>query len=148
VAETGEWSSTIEGDKLYLRRAREALPLLVRQAEAARTIEYNEIARELGMPNPRNLNYVLGAIGNTLGELSESRREGIPPIQCLVINKNTGLPGEGVGWFLDIPEAFKGLSRARQREIIDGKLQDIFGYTRWREVLDALGLSYVPPNFA
>ena len=37
---------------LYQRRAFSALPLLVRQAEAGRTIHYEQLARELGMPNP------------------------------------------------------------------------------------------------
>lgn len=147
MAETGDLSSTIEGDKLYQKRAREALPLLVRQAEAARTIEYTELARELKMSNPRNLNYVLGAIGNTLAELSSSWVSAIPPIQCVVVNKSTGLPGDGIGWFLHLPEEFGSLSRARQREIIDGKLQDVFGYTRWRAVLTALNLPYEPQNY-
>lgn len=142
-----EASLRIEGDQLYQQRARAALPLLVRQAEAARSIEYNELATELGMPNPRNLNYVLGAIGKSLRELSEQWRSEIPPIQCVVINKNTGLPGQGVGWFMDLPEAFKSLSKSRQREVIDAKLEDIFSYQRWPDVLQAFNLPYVPVNY-
>ena len=38
---------------LYQRRAFSALPLLVRQAQAGRTIHYEQLARELGMPNLR-----------------------------------------------------------------------------------------------
>ena len=59
-------ATPLSGDKLYQERARAALPLLVRQAEAATPIFYSSLARELGMPNPRNLNYVLGCIGQTL----------------------------------------------------------------------------------
>lgn len=64
--ETAAISKNIQGDKLYQQRAREALPLLVRQASACETIYYQELADEMGMPNPRNLNYVLGSRSNTL----------------------------------------------------------------------------------
>jgi len=146
MGETGERSSTIDGEKRYQQIARKALPLLVRQAGAAHNITYNELAQELGM-RPRNLNYVLGAIGNTLSELGRRWGNIIPPIQCVVVSKKTGLPGEGVGWFLNMPEDFKTLSRARKREIIEGKLQDIYGYSRWHVVLKELGLQYVAPDY-
>ncbi len=64
--ETGEVAKFIEGKKLYQERARKALPLLVRQALANQPILYSDLAQELDMPNPRNLNYVLGSIGYTL----------------------------------------------------------------------------------
>src|SRR4051794_35751946 len=96
---TAEIAEPISGDALYQRKAREALPILVRQAEACRPITYGDLAEEIGMPNPRNLNLPLGSIGQTLENLSKRWREKIPPLQCLVVNKNTGLPGEGIDWF-------------------------------------------------
>jgi len=60
---TAKISAPISGEKLYQERARAALPLLVRQAQAGAPIFYSDLADELGMPNPRNLNYVLGSIG-------------------------------------------------------------------------------------
>ena len=96
----GEFAKYISGDKLYRERARKALPLLVRQAQARRKIYYSDLAPKLGMANLRNLNYALGYIGQALASLSEEPGwKEIPPIQCLVVNKQTGLPGEGVGWF-------------------------------------------------
>ena len=64
--ETAKTAQPISGDKLYQERARRALPLLVRQAQAHAKIYYLDLALELGMPNPRNLNYVLGSIGQAL----------------------------------------------------------------------------------
>ena len=69
--ETGEVAKSIEGEKLYQKRARKALPILVRQALAHQPIFYSDLANELDMPNPRNLNYVLGSIGQTLQEISD-----------------------------------------------------------------------------
>jgi hypothetical protein len=66
---TAQIAEPIAGDKLYQHRARLALPLLVRQAEAGKPIIYSDLAEELGMPNPRNLNYPLGSIGSTIENL-------------------------------------------------------------------------------
>lgn len=137
----------ISGDKLYQERARQAFPLLVRQAEAGQTVFYSSLAEELGMPNPRNLNYVLGSIGQTLENLSKVWKEPIPPIQCLVINKVTGLPGEGIGWFLVKKEEFSKLSRLKQREIVSGELARIRAYPKWPAVLSAVGLAPTKANF-
>ena len=118
-----------EGEKLFQRRALEALPLLVRQAKAGRTIYYSELADELEMPNPRNLNYVLGALGREL-ELLSSRwgEDKIPPLQCLVVNQQDGTPGEGVGWFVLDKEDFKKRTSAEKKRIVDAMLVGVFEY--------------------
>lgn len=73
-----------------------ALPILVRQALSRKPINYSKLASELEMPNPRNLDYVLGSVGSALNNISQRRKWGSrkhPHIQSLVINKNTRLPG-------------------------------------------------------
>ncbi len=137
----------IFGDKLYQERARAALPLLVRQAEAATPIFYSSLARELGMPNPRNLNYVLGCIGQTLEQLQREKRQPVPPIQCLVVNMATGLPGEGIGWFVVKKEDFSKLPLKRRREIVQAELQRVYAYPRWREILLELDLEPIEQDF-
>ncbi len=82
--ETGQIAKALSGDKLYQERARKALPILVRQALANQHIYYSDLTIELGMPNPRNLNFVLGSIGQSLQQLSTTWQEDIPPINCLV----------------------------------------------------------------
>lgn len=54
--ETAQKAQPIWGSKLYQQRAQKALPILVRQAKARQSIYYSQLAQELGMPNPRNLN--------------------------------------------------------------------------------------------
>ena len=122
------------------KRARAALPLLVRQAEAGAPVFYSDLAEELGMSNPRNLNYVLGSIGQSLKLLSKAWKSKVPPIQCLVVNKNTGLPGEGIGWFLVKKEDFSRLPLRQKRSIVEAELQHVFSYPHWQEVLEALEL--------
>lgn len=147
MSATAEVAAPISGEKLYQERARAALPLLVRQAEAGVPIFYSDLAQELGMPNPRNLNYVLGSIGQSMEYLSKAWKEKVPPIQCLVINKSTGLPGEGIGWFLTHKRDFAALPLRRRRAIVDAELQHVYAYPRWREVLVALGLKPAKTDF-
>ncbi|MFT3961630.1 hypothetical protein [Propionivibrio sp.] len=135
------------GDKLYQERARSAFPLLVRQAEAATPIFYSSLARELGMSNPRNLNYVLGCIGQTIQHISRQKNEPIPPIQCLVVNKATGFPGEGIGWFDIKMDDFSSLPLKRRREVVQTQLQRVYDYPLWCNLLSELDLTPVETNF-
>jgi hypothetical protein len=118
------------------------------------TITYSDLALELEMPNPRNLNYVLGCIGKTLQALSKEWGREAPPIQCLVINKHTGLPGEGIGWFLTDTDAasqlenYENLSKRQQRDLVHSQLQRVFTYPCWGDVLQALDLKPAPLDYS
>jgi hypothetical protein len=144
---TAAISEPISGKKAYQVRARAALPLLVRQAEAGAPVFYSDLAQELGMPNPRNLNYVLGSIGQSLELLSKVWKVKVPPIQCLVVNKGTGLPGEGIGWFLVKKEEFATLPLRQKRAIVEAELQHVFSFPQWQEVLQALELEPATSDF-
>lgn len=144
IMSTVEVSNNLWGDKLYQQRARKAFPFLVRQALIGTPIYYSDLAEEVGMPNERNLNYVLGCIGTTILELSNQKNEDIPPIQCLVINKSTKLPGEGIGWFISKAD-FKKLDTKQKRIVVNGQLSKVYSYPCWLELLDELGLN--PPDF-
>lgn len=146
--ETAKISAPISGDKLYQIRARKVLPVLVRQAEAGIPIFYSALAEEVGIPNPRNLNYVLGSIGTTIENLSKAWKQKIPPIQCLVVSKSTGLPGEGIGWFLVKKEDYSSLNRRQQRAIVKAELQRIYSYAKWRTVLSELSLQPTKLDFS
>lgn len=146
MRETGELAKDLWGDKTYQRRARVVLPLLVRQAEAGEKIYYSDLATEMGMTNPRTLNYPLGCVGGALASLSARWGEAVPPIQCIVVNKRDELPGEGIGWFMPRVEEFRRLPRTRQRRLLEEALAGVFAYPRWREVLRELRLPD-PPSF-
>jgi hypothetical protein len=88
----------------------------------------------MDMPLARNLNYVLGAVGNELKALSKKWKEKIPLINCLVINKQKKTPQRGIGFFMSV-EKFKKLPRARQKEILHDIYRDIWDYPRWDDVL-------------
>ncbi|MCF6328794.1 MAG: hypothetical protein L3J02_03230 [Henriciella sp.] len=145
--DTAQIAEPLTGDKLYQQRARQALPFLIRQAQAEEPITYENLASELKMPNPRNLNYVLGSIGKALNNLSDLWGEDVPPLQCLVVNKGSGLPGEGISWFIRDLADYNKLSRRQRRQVIDTELTKIYGYTKWSKVLKKFGLKAAQQDF-
>lgn len=66
----------------------------------------------------------------------------------MVVNKRTGLPGEGIGWFLIKEEDFSKLSLKKRRDIVQAELQRIYIYPKWHELLEALGLSEAQKDFS
>lgn len=130
----------LKSQKLYVQRARVVFPILVRQAQIGQTLFYSELANEVGMPNPRNLNYVLGAIGDAINTISDDWDEEIPPIQCLVINKSKGLPGEGFLGFLSDTRGYLNANKSKRKSIIREVLSEVFMYENWEEVLSELSL--------
>jgi len=134
------------GQKLYEQRARKALPVLVRQALLGNRVTYGSLAKELQMGSPRNLNYVLGTIGSALHQLGTIWRINIPPLQCLVVNSRTGIPGRGIGWFAD-PAKFQKLPRQQQRHVVDSELYRVSVFPKWPEVLAAFDLKPAIDDF-
>ncbi|MFN3425668.1 MAG: hypothetical protein ACK40C_13280 [Novosphingobium meiothermophilum] len=142
MAETASQTDNMFGDKLYQVRARQALPILVRQALSRKPIFYKALAAELGMPNPRNLNYVLGSIGTTLNELASDPEWGeIPHIQSLVINQQRRLPGEGFEGFLaQRMKEYQKLSLAEKRAYLDAYWHENTGNKRGHGSAGSTGL--------
>ena len=123
---------------LTKERSRAILPILVRQAMARQKIKYKDLGEELGLHH-RALRYPLGCIGDILSEMSEQWPEEIPQIQGLVVNQETGLPGDNVHFLRHRPDP-------REKEaIVEAVLGKVFSYPRWLDVLEELGLSPAAP---
>ena len=129
------------GQKLYQQRARIALPILVRQAMASKKIYYGDLAEEIEMPNARNLNLVLGCIGDAISELNELKpeEERIPFVNSVVVNKETGLPGDSVHIIR------QELDSRQKLIIVNNELADVFSYAKWTSLLDEFGLQMPDP---
>jgi hypothetical protein len=141
---TAQVAQDFHGSKLYQSRARLVLPILVRQARARQPLYYEVLAREIGMPNPRNLNYPLGCIGRALNELATSWGEDVPPIEALVVNQNTRLPGPGFDGFLE-EQGESWATKEERRALIEQYWAKIYAYPYWDDVLAELGLNPAKP---
>lgn len=136
------YSELLNGEKLFQQRARVSLPILIRHAKAGRPITYSSLAQLIKIPNPRNFNKILGAIGDCLVELGTSTNLEIPPITCLVLNQTTGLPSEGIGYAIDTKK-FRKLLKHEQKEFLKNVLLDIYSFEHWDWVLRELKLQPV-----
>jgi hypothetical protein len=140
-------SDLLEGTKLYVQRAKLVLPILVRQAKAGETIFYSDLAKEVGMPNPRNLNFVLGAIGNAIIALEKRLQIGkIPLINCIVINQTNHLPGDGINFFISKVN-FEKLTKNQKKEALNRLLAEIYTYPQWDKILIELNLKQAKIDF-
>lgn len=129
----------ISGGSKSKKRARIILPILVRQAMARQKIPYGKLGEEIGVHH-RALRYPLGYIRKMLGKLGKQWKEEIPHIQGLVVNQDTGLPGDGVIFLFG-----RRLNPREKEAIVEQKLGDIFSYPKWLDVLNALGLRPAAP---
>ena len=136
----GPYRGFVGGTALFQKRAAQALPILVRQVEAMEPLSYEALAAEMDMPFPLNLKDVLGAIGYELVALGKKWREKIPPLQCLVVGKRTGIPSRGIAWFVPDREVFLKGTPQQKRQIVDAMLADVYAFRRWDDVLAAFGL--------
>lgn len=79
--------------------------------------------------------------------LSKQWREPIPPLHAIVINKNSGVPGDGAVTI--VPAYFDGKPMAteedRKAQFEEAK-QDVFTYPHWDRVARALGAPILEPN--
>ncbi len=145
MRKTSETATGFAGDQLYQQRARLILPILVRQAEAGKPIYYSDLAQEVGMPNPRNLNFPLGCIGDALNTLATEWDEEIPHIQSIVINQRDDTPGPGFDGFLE-DRGFRWKDARERKAVLFEYRAKVSAYPYWGDVLSDLGLERSAPN--
>lgn len=126
-----------------------ALPILVHRAKTRRTITYGELGEEIyrrfgEVPTKRKTLYgqPVGAIGLAIEDLAKATGEQIPPLNALVVNATTQLPGDGVNQFV---EHFLGkslrnkLSNQDRRDLMRYTMERVWDYSRWDWVAANLG---------
>ena len=146
-------SRKLERETWTSRVTRIAFPILVRQAMERRKITYGEWAKEISKTlgarvHHRNLNKVAGLIGDICKDYAEKTGTRTPEINLIVVNKQTGIPGEGadlymkrfcekrLGWRIDR----KPFDSKEKQAIIKKAAKEIFDFPGWDDVLDAYGL--------
>lgn len=91
-------------------------------------ITYGELASKISLNfNPQNLSEPLGNISDLCKE------NGFPLISGVVVNKDTGLPGEGFYTYF-----FNERSMREWEDIFRKCLSDVKRCTRWQELLDII----------
>lgn len=139
------------GDKWARYTARTVLPLIIWCAKNGQTITYGRLDKEIvnrGWGHhvmAVQYGYPAGAIGSALIETEEEWGESIPPLNALIVNQSTKLPGDGVNWYLERyyepDQGVDDMSIDEKRAIVEEIHADIFSYEYWDELLEKYELT-------
>jgi hypothetical protein len=145
----------MKGDEWSPAMARRIMPLLVSYAEACKSVTYGQLSQEVIRRKwghyvmPVAYRYPAGAIGYAIEKTEAEWGEPIPPINALVVNEVTGLPGKGIDFFLKnylgLVKRQKSVTKDQRQSVIEEIHKDIFNYAGWRKLLHHYGLADPPP---
>lgn len=120
-------------------QSKNILALLVSRAGSAEpTITYAEVARKVGI-HVCNLKHPMDYLSRTLASYAASQGLQIPPLQIMVVNSKTGLPGPGAAAHILPPyvkkdERYDIANPARQRDISNAVYAAISRFPNWEQV--------------
>jgi hypothetical protein len=125
-------------------QARSILRILIAEAgQADRWITYGELARRTGIANCA-FRVPMDHLSETLNEYAATRRKRIPPIQVMIVNGKTGVPGPGAARHIGKPylqgTSYDKLGVAEQNSIASRIRSDITAYSGWKTIERDLGL--------
>lgn len=136
----------LQGDSWTKYTARTIFPLLIWLAKNGRTITYGQLDREIverGWGHhvmAVQYGHPAGTIGNALIETEEEWGDPIPPLNALVVNQSTQLPGDGVNLYLERyaepDEHVDNMSLDEKGAIVEEIHADIFSYEYWDDLLE------------
>jgi hypothetical protein len=138
----------LTGDKWSSQTARKIFPLLVWCAQHEKTITYGELDAEIqrrGWGNhvfPTVYGYAAGAVGNALLESEKERGQKIPPLNAIVVNAATRIPGDGCDYYLSsyLKNRGQALSAAQRKAMAEETIREVWRFEDWDDILDDYGL--------
>ena len=117
-------------------QARSILRILVEEAVRPHgLLTYGELARRTGIANCA-LRVPMNHLSETLNEYAATRRKRIPPIQVMIVNGKTGVPGSGASRHIGEPylkgASYEDLTLTEQKTLVSKIRVDIARYPDWQ----------------
>ena len=81
------------------QRAMQVWQILIAAAHSRRTLTYGQLANHLGFDGAGVFSQILGCIMN----YCNSKQPKLPPLTCIVVNQDTGIPGTGLTTIANLP---------------------------------------------
>lgn len=139
----------LEGDRWTEEIARKMLPLLVWCAENEKRITYGQLDSELqrrGLGHHVNVvvyGHPAGAIGDAMIETEQETGVKHPPINALIVNAKSGIPGSGCDYYITNHlqgRPTRDLSDDDRKSMAEDTFEEIWQFEGWRRVLADYGL--------
>ena len=130
--------------------ARQMFPLLVWCAKQGKKITYGQLDTELQRRrwghhvNVIAYGHPAGAVGNACIEIEKEFGEKVPPLNALVINAKSGIPGTGCDYYLAAyldKKRSRNLTDAQRKAMAEETMEEVWRFQKWDEILDQCGLS-------
>lgn len=130
--------------------ARLMLPILAERAMSGETITYGEMDATLAQRyrrhsvHPAAYGRPAGKIGDVILKVSDELGAHIPPLNLILVNKATGLPGEGADYYLSqyvSGRRSRKVSRNDRDALAAAGVEKVKNYPSWERVLRHLGLA-------
>ncbi|MBB6250460.1 hypothetical protein [Nitrospirillum iridis] len=129
--------------------ARRMFPLLVWCAQQGKKITYGQLDTELQRRGwGHHVNVVVyghpaGAVGNACIEIEKEIGEKIPPLNALVVNAKSGIPGTGCDYYLATyldKNRSRSLTDAQRKAMAEETMEEVWRFQKWDETLNRCGL--------
>lgn len=143
----------LQGERWTEKTARKVLPLIIWCAKNGHTITYGQLDREVVARNWGHhvmsvvYGHPAGAIGNALIETEKEWGQPIPPLNAIIVNATTGLPGKGVNYYLqrwiESDKNVDNMSLDERRAVVEEIHADIFPYEYWDDILEKYELEEI-----
>lgn len=132
---------------------RRALPILIGCAQAGQTLSYRELDDEIVKRYPGTkphigrstqwYAHVAGRIGDLLEVLSDELDEQVPPLNAIIVRKDTRLPSSGVDCYIRRYAnrvLGKRVSEANRNEIAEVVIRAVYNYPKWNRIAQKSGV--------
>ena len=132
--------------------AQRMFPLLVWCAQQGKKITYGQLDTELQRRRwGHHVNVVVyghpaGAVGNACIEIEREVGEKIPPLNALVVNAKSGIPGTGCDYYLATyldKNHSRSLTDAQRKAMAEETMEEVWRFQKWDESLGQRGQNHL-----
>lgn len=125
-------------------QAREILRILIDEAAVPhKWITYGELSCRTGIANCA-LRAPMDRLSAAISEYAKRTEKPVPPIQVMIVNSKTGVPGPGASRHIGEPYlrgvSYDKLTLVEQKSVVDRIRHDIASYSSWRTLERGLAL--------
>lgn len=142
----------LRGTSWTKETARRMFPLLVWCAQHGKKITYGQLDAELQRRgwghhvHATAYSHPAGAIGDACLEVKKETDEKIPPLNAIIVNASSRIPGNGCDYYLATyldKNRSLNLTDEQRKVMAEETMEEVFRFQTWDEVLDRFGFESI-----
>ena len=142
----------LSGDSWTKEIARRIFPLLVWCAQHGKKITYGQLDAELQRRrwghhvHATAYRHPAGAVGNACIEVERETGEKIPPLNAIIVNATSGIPGDGCDYYLATyldKNQSQDLTYTDRKAMAEETMEEVFHFEEWDKIMDRFGFESI-----